>query len=692
LPIKLKRWDSSDLLSSFTLLYLASGILLADDHKGITYLSSAKLEQSDMKLIWLTDNWLYHPGDDSAWADPAYDDSNWESVHPSLNLRRPYPKDGWNGNGWFRLHLKVDSTLYDNPLGMRVRHYGTSNIFLDGKLLCKLGTVGKNREEEKRFYPQYPRTVIFSGGEDHVIAVRYSNHARSRYMRKLLGMGFSMNIGHMDDAIAVKLLWSVRYKTYMLIILVASLLLGLFHIILFLYNPKQKLNLYLTLLSVSFAASALFNFQIHYTSDPNIFILFLQLAVLATVVLVILQLLTVYKLFYTKLPKLFFLFAGYGIFVVFLLLYPSSKVSVFGSWFMILGFAESARVGVMKGLKRKGGYGIIVAGLVILFISIVYQMLINFQIIKPIGDLFMAYIYGFLAFLVSISIFLAMRFAQTSRNLQQQLVQVSKLSEKSLEQERVAKEQEIARRLLEADNKRITEELEEARELQLSMLPKTVPQIPNLDIAAFMKTATEVGGDYYDFSIAEDGTLTVVLGDATGHGMKAGLMVSLVKSLFLADAAEMGVISFLKICSKTIKKMQLGNLYMAMTLLKIRDTRITASVAGMPPILIYRNQEHRVEEVTIKGMPLGGPEGSTYQEFNRTINPGDTILLMSDGFPELFNDEMEMLDYSRVKEIFEEAAQKSPKEIITHLKEAAERWLNGKFQDDDITFVVLKYK
>ena len=65
---------------------------------------------------------------------------------------------------------------------------------------------------------------------------------------------------------------------------------------------------------------------------------------------------------------------------------------------------------------------------------------------------------------------------------------------------------------------------------------------------------------------------------------------------------------------------------------------------------------------------------------------------MTDGFPELFNEDMEMLDYSGAKEVFEEAAQKSPQDIITHLKESAEEWLNGKAQDDDITFVVLKIK
>ncbi|NIS38622.1 hypothetical protein GWN91_05625, partial [Candidatus Saccharibacteria bacterium] len=166
--------------------------------------------------------------------------------------------------------------------------------------------MGQNAEEEKRFYPQFPRTVIFSG-EDHVLAVRYSNHSQSEYVRKLSSLGFSMNMGHTDDAHVVKLWWSVRYKTYMFILMVASLLLALFHIILFFYNPKQKLNLYLSLLSISFAAHALFTFQNHFTSDPDLFVLFTQLKVLTSVVLVLLLLLTMYKLFYPKLPKLIFL-------------------------------------------------------------------------------------------------------------------------------------------------------------------------------------------------------------------------------------------------------------------------------------------------------------------------------------------------------------------------------------------------
>jgi ligand-binding sensor domain-containing protein len=89
-----------------------------------------------------------------------------------------------------------------------------------------------------------------------------------------------------------------------------------------------------------------------------------------------------------------------------------------------------------------------------------------------------------------------------------------------------------SKKFLQLENDRKTKELEEARQLQLSMLPKELPKLPHLDIAVYMKTATEVGGDYYDFHLHIDGTLTVILGDATGHGMMSGMMVSIMKSLF----------------------------------------------------------------------------------------------------------------------------------------------------------------
>jgi len=252
--------------------------------------------------------------------------------------------------------------------------------------------------------------------------------------------------------------------------------------------------------------------------------------------------------------------------------------------------------------------------------------------------------------------------------------------------------EERKRHLIEAENNRRAHELEEARGLQLSMLPKTVPQLPNLEIAAYMKPATEVGGDYYDFHVGDDGTLTVAVGDATGHGLKAGTMVTATKGLFNAFAGDQNIPQIFKETSRALKKMNLRGLYMAMTMLKITGRQLVVSAAGMPSTLIYRAATQEIEEVAIRAMPLGSVANFAYQQQEHALAIGDAVLMMSDGFPEMFNEQGEMLDYAKAKTLLKEIAQSSPQEIINRFVEVGEAWAGTRAPDDDVTFVVLKVK
>lgn len=246
--------------------------------------------------------------------------------------------------------------------------------------------------------------------------------------------------------------------------------------------------------------------------------------------------------------------------------------------------------------------------------------------------------------------------------------------------------------LLRAENARKTKELEDARQLQLSMLPKELPDLPHLDIAVYMKTATEVGGDYYDFHVDMDGTLTVVVGDATGHGMKAGTMVTTTKSLFSSHAANPDILFTFQEITRCIKQMNMNMLSMCLTLVKIKGNRMQISSAGMPPTLLYRNSIKKIEEFVIKGMPLGAFEDFPYELRETEIHSGDTLLLMSDGLPELFNKNKEMFGYERIAELYQRVAQKGPEEIIQELNNAGSDWTNDGGIDDDMTFVVIKVK
>jgi len=246
--------------------------------------------------------------------------------------------------------------------------------------------------------------------------------------------------------------------------------------------------------------------------------------------------------------------------------------------------------------------------------------------------------------------------------------------------------------LLRAENQRKTQELEEARQLQLSMLPKTLPQLAHLDIAVYMKTATEVGGDYYDFHVGIDGTLTVVVGDATGHGMRAGTMVTTTKSLFSSHASNPDILFTFQEITRCIKYMNMHMLSMCLSILKIQGNKMQISAAGMPPALLYRNKTKSVEEIILKGMPLGAVQDFPYELRQTEIYTGDTILLMSDGFPEMFNKDKELFGYERVIETYQQAADKNPEEIIRELKSAGSDWSQSDTPDDDVTFVVIKVK
>ena len=184
--------------------------------------------------------------------------------------------------------------------------------------------------------------------------------------------------------------------------------------------------------------------------------------------------------------------------------------------------------------------------------------------------------------------------------------------------------------------------------------------------------------------------LTVAIGDATGHGMKAGTMVTAAKSLFGTYNESVRIPDFFNHFTKVIKGMNLGKLYMALMILQIKKDKLVLSTAGMPPALLFRKKEKTIDEIILKGPPLGAFSDYSYRTRETGIDPGDVLLLMSDGFPERFNKKGEMMGMARVKKTFRGVAERSPTQIILALEEAGEAWGGGSVQDDDITFVVIK--
>jgi len=245
---------------------------------------------------------------------------------------------------------------------------------------------------------------------------------------------------------------------------------------------------------------------------------------------------------------------------------------------------------------------------------------------------------------------------------------------------------------LRQENERKSQELEEARRLQLSMLPARLPRHAQYGITARMRPATEIGGDYYDYHVAADGTLTLAIGDATGHGTRAGIMVAIMKGMFARMCAEPDLSVFLQECNRTLCGIQLDQMYMALGLLRLKEYEARAVAAAMPPIFIHRRSTGRIEQITVRGMMLGAAFDLPYEEVQFTVDPGDTILLVSDGYLEQVSPSEEMLDEERCRDYFAAAIGLRPSAMIDQLLAQLDAWRGPANQLDDVTIVILEVK
>lgn len=279
------------------------------------------------------------------------------------------------------------------------------------------------------------------------------------------------------------------------------------------------------------------------------------------------------------------------------------------------------------------------------------------------------------------------------RHKQRAHLALKQLHETEIEKANLLADSAVAKAaIMQTEYEQKKKELDDARDLQLSMLPSTLPETEKVSVSALMLTATEVGGDYYDFYEGNDGSVTIAIGDATGHGAQAGIIVTAAKSLFNLLSGEKNISDILRKSNYAIRKMQFTNLFMAFAVLRLKNFELEIAGAGMPPALIFRAKNKEVESVSLKGLPFGSINDHEYQQTSIKLNKGDVIALVSDGFPELFNSKNESLGFEIIPKLLQDAGEKSPDEIITHFRKTAEEWLDGTKQHDDMTFVVLKVK
>jgi serine phosphatase RsbU (regulator of sigma subunit) len=243
-------------------------------------------------------------------------------------------------------------------------------------------------------------------------------------------------------------------------------------------------------------------------------------------------------------------------------------------------------------------------------------------------------------------------------------------------------------------NERVRRDLEVARSIQQGLLPTGPPQVPGFDIAGWNQPADETGGDFFHWESLGDGRVALALADVTGHGIGSALIASSSRAYGRACAtvdAELDAIltRIDNLLSDDLPSGRLVNFVLAV--LDSQDAGIQLLSAGQAPLLVYRAASATTESFNAHGVPLGVGLGLEYGPAQKIVlEPGDMLVLVTDGFFEWENPNGEQFGLERLSEAIRQAKDQPAGDIIASLYSAVLQFVNGTEQQDDLTALIVK--
>jgi phosphoserine phosphatase RsbU/P len=240
----------------------------------------------------------------------------------------------------------------------------------------------------------------------------------------------------------------------------------------------------------------------------------------------------------------------------------------------------------------------------------------------------------------------------------------------------------------------IQKELETARQIQLSILPASVPKIEGLDIAARYIPMTSVAGDFYDFIVVDEKHIGILVADVSGHGMPAALIASMLKialSSQVAHATNPAKV-LLGLNQALCGNFQHHFVTAAYSFIDLENLTLTYAGAGHPPLILWGGPEG-VRSVEENGLFLGKFSFATYTSVELPIKAGDRILLYTDGIPETTNPAGVEFGTDAFMAFLDTEKSTSADHFIDLLLEELSRWSARRATedlDDDITIVTIR--
>ena len=241
---------------------------------------------------------------------------------------------------------------------------------------------------------------------------------------------------------------------------------------------------------------------------------------------------------------------------------------------------------------------------------------------------------------------------------------------------------------------RIERDLSVARDIQQSLLPQTAPNIPGYELSGWSRPADATGGDYYDWQALPGNRLVVSLADVTGHGIGPALVTAVCRAYARASFAEDGNLegALTRINDFLHSDLPDGR-FVTFVVAQVDGQRHQVELlsAGHGPLLVYHARSREVEMLAAHEVPLAVTESVSFAESDRIdAEPGDVVLLVTDGFFEWANPRGELFGIDRLAEVLRCHANSPPTEIIEALYRQVLDFSDGTPQDDDLTAVAIK--
>jgi phosphoserine phosphatase RsbU/P len=243
----------------------------------------------------------------------------------------------------------------------------------------------------------------------------------------------------------------------------------------------------------------------------------------------------------------------------------------------------------------------------------------------------------------------------------------------------------------------LNDELEMARQIQLSILPHSIPKLTDLDIVANFLPMTSVAGDFYDFIQIDDKHIGILIADVSGHGLPSALIASMLQVALTGQAAHASEPAkvLLGLNRALSGKFTQNFVTAAYIYLDLEKNLMRYAGAGHPPILQWRRSTGRSSKIMENGLVLGMVEESTYEALEFPLEPGDRYVLYTDGILEAENSDHKEYGVDRFMRSMEDNKQLGAEQFSQSFLGEISRWSDHTAkpgQQDDITLLVVDYK